>query len=148
MKVLFPDTFNNFFCPDTLSAATRVLEAAGFRVVVPDREFCCGRPLYDYGMLDTAKLLWRRMFQATEPFLRHGVPVVGTEPSCVACFRDELPNLFPHDADASRLAGQTLTLAEDTLIVADGFSCRTQIEQLTGRRALHTAQMIELATER
>ncbi len=31
----------------------------------------------------------------------------------------------------------------DTLIVADGFSCRTQIEQLTGRRALHLAEVLE-----
>ena len=28
-----------------------MLEAAGFRVLLPDRPVCCGRPLYDYGML-------------------------------------------------------------------------------------------------
>jgi Fe-S oxidoreductase len=32
-----------------------------------------------------------------------------------------------------------------TLIVADGFSCREQIVQGTGRRALHLAQVIERA---
>jgi hypothetical protein len=30
----------------------------------------------------------------------------------------------------------------DALIVADGFSCRTQIAQATGRRALHLAQVL------
>ena len=34
---------------------------------------------------------------------------------------------------------------EDTLIVADGFSCRAQIAAGTGRRALHTAQVLQLA---
>jgi hypothetical protein len=35
------------------------------------------------------------------------------------------------------------------LIVADGFSCKSQIEQAgTGRRALHVAEVIELARER
>ena len=36
---------------------------------------------------------------------------------------------------------------KDTLIVADGFSCRTQIAQATDRRALHLADLIELAIQ-
>jgi hypothetical protein len=36
----------------------------------------------------------------------------------------------------------------DTLVLADGFSCKTQIEELTDRRALHTAQVIKMAMER
>ena len=38
--------------------------------------------------------------------------MVGLEPSCVAVFRDEMPDLFPHDEDAKRLRKQTFTLAE------------------------------------
>jgi Fe-S oxidoreductase len=33
---------------------------------------------------------------------------------------------------------------EGTLVVADGFSCRTQIEDGTGRKALHVAQVLAL----
>jgi Fe-S oxidoreductase len=36
----------------------------------------------------------------------------------------------------------------DTLIVADGFSCREQIRQATGRGALHLAQVLQLASRR
>jgi Fe-S oxidoreductase len=35
--------------------------------------------------------------------------------------------------------------AADTLIIADGFSCREQIEQSTGREALHLAQVLQMA---
>jgi hypothetical protein len=35
--------------------------------------------------------------------------------------------------------------AEDTLIIADGFSCREQIAQTTERRALHLAQVVDMA---
>ena len=35
--------------------------------------------------------------------------------------------------------------AHDTLIVADGFSCKTQIEQSTDRHALHIAQILQMA---
>ena len=35
--------------------------------------------------------------------------------------------------------------AADTLIVADGFSCREQIAQLTARRAMHLAELLRIA---
>ncbi len=38
---------------------------------------------------------------------------------------------------------------DETIVVANGFSCKTQIEQgATGRRALHAAQVMKLARER
>jgi Fe-S oxidoreductase len=233
--VLFPDTFNNYLHPEPMKAAVDVLESAGFRVMVPMQNLCCGRPLYDYGMLDTARLFWRRMLDVLRPLIQAGVHVVGVEPSCVAAFRDELPNLCPHDEDAKRLSQRTLTLSEflswhapdgwqppklerralvhrhchhqavmgfdadremlermgldfevldsgccgmagsfgfehdhyeistaigerrllpaareapkDTLLIADGFSCKTQVEELTDRRPLHLAQVMEMARD-
>jgi Fe-S oxidoreductase len=229
--VLWPDTFNNHFRPETAAAAVEVLEAAGYRVVVPRQWLCCGRPLYDYGMLDLARRLLRRNLEALRSTIAAGVPVVVLEPSCAAVFRDELLNLFPRDEDARRLSQQTYLLSEflqragyrpprlqqkaivqghchhraimtmdaeeamleqlgldfeildsgccgmagafgfekgdryqmsikaaerallpavrgaarDTLIVADGFSCREQIAQTSDRRALHLAQVIHMA---
>jgi FAD/FMN-containing dehydrogenase/Fe-S oxidoreductase len=230
--VLFPDTFNNFLHPETAKAAVEVLESGGYNVVVPREPLCCGRPLFDYGMLDTAKASFARLIESLAPYVRDGIKVVGVEPSCVAAFRDELPNMFPHDEDARRLAHNTLTLAEflknedyepprlgrkaivhrhchqyavmgfeaerelyekmgldyevldsgccglagswgfekdkydlsmkigerrllpavrdaeeDAIIMADGFSCKTQVAQGTDRRPLHTAQVIKMALD-
>jgi Fe-S oxidoreductase len=232
--ILWPDTFNNHFLPGTLMSATEVLEHAGYRVIVPQEHLCCGRALYDYGMLETAKKLWHKTFRAIGAAVEEGVPVVGIEPSCTAAFRDELPGLFPEHELAQKLSKQTFTLAEfliehadgyepprldrkailhghcqhkaimgidcerrmlekmgldideldsgccgmagsfgfeagkydisqavgervllprvreaapDTLIVADGFSCREQIVQSTEREAMHLAQVIHLALE-
>ena len=36
--------------------------------------------------------------------------------------------------------------ADDTLIIANGFSCREQIEQGTGRKTLHFAEILKMAT--
>ncbi len=110
--VLFPDTFNNFLHPEPMKAAVEVMEAAGYRIIVPQQALCCGRPLYDYGMLDTAKVFLNRLVETLSPYVREGIKVVGIEPSCVATFRDELPNMLPHDEDARRLSQQTLTLDE------------------------------------
>jgi FAD/FMN-containing dehydrogenase/Fe-S oxidoreductase len=230
--VLWPDTFTNYFHPEAARAHVAVLEAAGYRVEIPDRAMCCGRPLYDYGMLDTAERWLKKILRHLRPAIREGLPVIGMEPSCLAVFRDELPNLLPDDEDARRLSMQSFLLTEflrdreweppkllgrqaivqrhchhqavmgfdsdrwmlerlgldveildsgccgmagsfgfeagekyevsqkagervllptvrqaapDTLVIADGFSCRTQIEQGTGRKAVHLAQVIELA---
>ncbi len=110
--ILWPDTFNNYFFPDIAIAAVAVLEAAGFQVVVPAQDLCCGRPVYDFGMLDRGRLLLGQIIRTLRPQIRAGVPLVGLEPSCIAVFRDELINLFPHDEDALRLNRQAFLLGE------------------------------------
>ncbi len=230
--LLWPDTFNNYFHPETGRAAFGVLQGAGFRVRVPRQHLCCGRPLYDYGMLEQAKQYLQRALGVLASAIDAGTPVVVLEPSCASVFRDELCALFPDDARAARLRRQTFVLSEflerfapafsvprlpqkallhghchqkavlkmapeetllrkicadveipeagccgmaggfgfeagkyalsqavgerrllpavrgaaaDTFIVADGFSCREQIVQVTGRRALHLAEIIQMA---
>jgi FAD/FMN-containing dehydrogenase/Fe-S oxidoreductase len=110
--LLWADTFNNYFLPQTARAAVEVLETAGFRVLVPEANLCCGRPLYDFGMLDRAERLLLEILDQLEPEIEAGIPVIGLEPSCVAVFRDELTNLFPHDARAQALSKQTFLLSE------------------------------------
>ncbi len=116
--VLFPDTFNNFFEPSVAIAAVEVLERAGFRVIVPRQQLCCGRPLYDQGMLERAKASLNDVMEALDPFVAVGIPIVGVEPSCILTFRDELPSLFPDDARAIALASNSFLL--DELIVREG----------------------------
>jgi Fe-S oxidoreductase len=233
--LLWADTFNTHFHPEVAIAAVEVLEAAGFEVTVPQQALCCGRPLYDYGMLGLARRQLRQILDALRPQIEAGIPVVAIEPSCGAVFRDELMQLFPDDEDAKRLNRLTCSLAEllqreasdwrppqlrrktlvhlhchqkatsdtdcdtallerlgldvevldsgccglagsfgyeagepyevsikagervllpavreapaDTLIVTDGFSCRSQIEHGTERESLHIAQVIQLALE-
>jgi FAD/FMN-containing dehydrogenase/Fe-S oxidoreductase len=232
--VLFPDTFNNYLHTDVGVACVEALEGAGWRVIMPARHICCGRPLYDYGFLDSAERYLRRVLDELRPYVRDDIPVVGMEPSCLAVFKDELRRMLPHDDDAARLArnayhyGEFFTTfgvkppriegsallwghchhratggiapeqqlleetglsvtelkggccglagswgfeqgkyaismdcgeqallpavreaSKETLIVADGFSCKTQIaDARTGKHALHTGQVLALAGNR
>jgi Fe-S oxidoreductase/FAD/FMN-containing dehydrogenase len=110
--LLWPDTFNNYFLPAAAKAAVNVLETAGFCVLLPKTNLCCGRPLYDFGMLDRAKRLLLQILDSLSPAIEAGIPVIGLEPSCVAVFRDELCNLFPHDHRAQTLSRRTFLLSE------------------------------------
>jgi Fe-S oxidoreductase len=229
--ILWADTFNNYFHPETSRAALEVLQSAGFRVTVPQGHLCCGRPLYDFGMLDRARQYLERILSVLTKQIDAGIPVVVLEPSCASVFRDELRNLFPLDLRATKLRSQTFLLSEflerhapgykppqlsakvllhghchhkslmglgdeesllrkmgadlqsidsgccgmagpfgfekekyevsqavgervllpavrntpeNALIVSDGFSCREQILQSTGRRAIHLAEALQL----
>jgi FAD/FMN-containing dehydrogenase/Fe-S oxidoreductase len=230
--ILWADTFNNYFHPETIQAAHEVLTRAGFAVTIPARQPCCGRPLYDFGMLDRAKRYLESILEVFALPIEAGTPIVVLEPSCASVFRDELQNLLPEHPRAARLRSQTFLLSEflerhaagyepprlprkvllhghchqkalmkmshaesllrkmgaelqsldsgccgmagpfgferekysiaqaagervllpavrqasqETIIVSDGFSCREQILQSTGRRALHLAEVIHLA---
>jgi Fe-S oxidoreductase len=208
------------------------LGKAGFKVRISERHFCCGRPLYDFGMLGRAKRYLEAILEGFGPQIDAGTPVVVLEPSCASVFRDELCGLFPAHPRATRLRSQTFLLSDflqryapefvppkldgkillhghchhkalmkmnaeeallrkmssdfqsldtgccgmagpfgferakyaisqaigergllpairkataDTIIVSDGFSCREQIYQATGRRPLHLAEVIRQA---
>ncbi len=120
--VLFPDTFVNFFEPHVGIAATEVLESAGFRVILPPRNLCCGRPLYDQGMLARAKWRLREAMDILGPFAAAGIPIVGLEPSCILTFRDELPSFFPGEKRAADLASHSFLLDEFIAREAPDFS--------------------------
>jgi FAD/FMN-containing dehydrogenase/Fe-S oxidoreductase len=110
--LLWADTFNNYFMPETAQAAVEVLEHAGCEVEVLDQHLCCGRPLYDYGFLDMAKSYLRRNLAALAPHMLARTPIVVLEPSCCSVFRDEMCNLFPESVEARTVAQNTFTLSE------------------------------------
>jgi len=232
--ILWPDTFNNFFHPEVLNAAADALAASGCEVRIPARPLCCGRPLYEFGLLDSARRYLERTLETLGPEIRAGTPVIGLEPACVSVFREELPQMLPHDEQAKRLGGQVRLLSEylndhaqqfpfgrlsgralvhghchhqavlkmdaeravlerlgldfevldsgccgmagsfgferdkydvsvrcaervllpalrrepRAMVIADGFSCRAQIEDLAGRQPLHLAEVLQRALPR
>jgi FAD/FMN-containing dehydrogenase/Fe-S oxidoreductase len=110
--LLWADTFNNYFSSKTACAAHKVLVEAGFRVHVLHEHVCCGRPLYDFGLLESARKYLLRTLSVMEPFLAVDMPVVVLEPSCASVFRDELTNLLPQDSRGHKLKANTFLLSE------------------------------------
>jgi Fe-S oxidoreductase len=110
--VLWTDTWNNYYYPQSLSAAETVLTQAGFQVEVPRGHICCGRPLYDFGLLGAARSYLSRVLDRMAPQIEAGLPFIFLEPSCASVFKDELPELFPNDRRAQLLSRQVWLLAD------------------------------------
>jgi FAD/FMN-containing dehydrogenase/Fe-S oxidoreductase len=113
--VLWPDTFSNAYEPGRVTATLALLEAAGETVVIPERWGCCGRPLFDFGMLDLARHSLQRVLDILEPWTSAGIPVVVPEPSCLSTFKDELPGLLSDDPRAQCLSELSRSLSERLL---------------------------------
>ena len=109
--VLFDDTFTNYVHPEVGIAATTIIEALGYRVVRVDQRACCGRPSISKGLLNDARSLAERNVAALRPYAGAGVPIVGTEPSCLLTLRDEYPLLLRNDA-ALEVANRALLFDE------------------------------------
>ena len=108
--VLFHDTFNTYQTPSVAIAATRLLEALDYRVVLADRR-CCGRPMISKGMLGEARAVAADNVARLAGVARRGRPIVGLEPSCLLTLRDEYPELVRTE-DARAVARQSFLLEE------------------------------------
>jgi len=110
--ILWVDTFNDHFTPDIAHAATEVLGALGYDVVLPKKRLCCGRPLYDFGLLDEARALLRDVIDEFADDIRAGTPLVGLEPGCLSVFKDELLKQLPREPLAKQLSKQTCMFSD------------------------------------
>jgi FAD/FMN-containing dehydrogenase/Fe-S oxidoreductase len=110
--LLWPDTWNNYYHPQSLQAAETVLSLAGFRVETPRGHICCGRPLYDFGLLSAARSYLAQVLRRMAPQIDADLPFVFLEPSCASVFKDELLELFPSDPRAQRLSEQVWLFAD------------------------------------
>jgi FAD/FMN-containing dehydrogenase/Fe-S oxidoreductase len=110
--VYFHDTFATYNYPEVGIAAVKLLEAAGFEVVIEERRACCGRPMLSKGLIEAARKSARRNVSVLAGYAREGIPIVGTEPSCILTLRDEYRDLLPDDPDMKAVAGQVYMIDE------------------------------------
>jgi Fe-S oxidoreductase len=123
--LLWADTWNNYYHPQTLVAAETVLTRAGFRVQSPQGHICCGRPLYDFGLLGAARSYLARVLERMAPQINTGLPFIFLEPSCASVFKDELGELFPNNPRACKLKDLTWLLADFLAEKVPGFGAGT-----------------------
>ncbi|MGW6130128.1 FAD-binding and (Fe-S)-binding domain-containing protein [Cellulomonas sp. NPDC055163] len=110
--LLWTDSFSDGLAPSVAQAAVRVLRAAGYEVIVPEDEACCGLTWITTGQLDGARERLTHLLGVLGPYAVNGVPIVGLEPSCTAVLRSDLLDLLPDDPRAVAVARETRTLAE------------------------------------
>lgn len=110
--VLWTDSFSDALAPVVPQSALKVLTTAGYDVIIPEDEACCGLTWITTGQLDGARKQLSNLMSVLGPFAVNGIPIVGLEPSCTAVLRSDLVDLFPDDPRAQAIAAATHTMAE------------------------------------
>ncbi|MGC4105241.1 MAG: FAD-linked oxidase C-terminal domain-containing protein [Thermomicrobiales bacterium] len=110
--VYFHDTFATYNYPNIGMAAVQLMEAAGFEVVIEERRACCGRPMLSKGLVDAARKSAKKNVSLLSTYAKQGIPIIGTEPSCILTLRDEYRDLLPGDPDVAVVAEHSYMIDE------------------------------------
>jgi Fe-S oxidoreductase/FAD/FMN-containing dehydrogenase len=108
---LFNDTLNTYTYPHVSIAATEVLEAAGFQVVLPGVTDC-GRPAMSKGLVKLARKLATRALDQLYPLARAELPIIFLEPSDLSMVADDFAALLPDDERVAVVARQSLSFEQ------------------------------------
>lgn len=146
--VLFNDTFNTYNYPQVAIAATEVLEAAGYKVMLPGH-WCCGRPMISKGLVDQARAAAASTVARLAPYARQNIPIVGLEPSCVSALIDDYLTLLPDNEEAKIVAKMAVTFEEFMASLADdphsSFSIMPQARHILLHGHCHQKSLIGTA---
>ncbi|WP_374338296.1 (Fe-S)-binding protein [Methyloversatilis sp.] len=115
---LFVTCLVDLMRPSIGFSALKLIEAAGYTVVVPEAQTCCGQPGYNAGDTPAARTLARKLIAEFEGFPH----VVAPSGSCAGTVRTHYPDLFADEPDwrarAEALAAKTFELTQFLVDVA------------------------------
>jgi glycerol-3-phosphate dehydrogenase subunit C len=102
--VLFATCYGNRNEPDLGKDLTAIFEHNGIAVTIARSEHCCGMPKLEIGDLESVARLKEQNIPELARLVDAGWDIVTPVPSCTLMFKQELPLLFPDDADCKLVA--------------------------------------------
>ena len=137
--LLFTTCYGNYNRPDLVEDMMHVLQHNDVQVQILPQERCCGMPKMELGDLEGV----RRLMEANIPPLlaavKQGYDITTPIPSCVLMFRQELPLLFPNDADVHTVAQHFHDPFEYLAMLHKEDRLKTDFNQPLGHVAMHAA---------
>ena len=111
----------------------------GIEVALAERENCCGMPKFELGDLQAVADLKARNVPPLIAMIERGYDIVAPIPSCVLMFKQELPLMFPDDADIARIKQHMFDPFEYLALRHKAGLLRTDFKRPLGKIAYHVA---------
>jgi glycerol-3-phosphate dehydrogenase subunit C len=83
----------------------KVLDHNDIPYVLVDKEKCCGMPKLELGDLDSVNAVQGGQHPGAGQYAKDGFAILSAVPSCTLMFKQEMPLMYPDDADV-QLVGQ------------------------------------------
>jgi glycerol-3-phosphate dehydrogenase subunit C len=100
---LFTTCYCNVNEPDIGTDLIKIFEHNNIPVILTSKEECCGMPKLEQGDLKTVDKYKRKNIPEMVRLIDEGWDIVAAIPSCVLMFKQELPLMYPHDADVQKV---------------------------------------------
>ncbi|MBI1733254.1 MAG: Fe-S oxidoreductase [Gammaproteobacteria bacterium] len=134
---LFVSCYGNRCAPDSTEDLVRVLAHNNVPVTLTGREQCCGMPKMELGDLDAVERARNVNVPELARLVDAGHDLTAPIPSCVLMFRQELPLLFPGDADVQKVARAFFDPFEYLMLRHKSGKLRTEFRNRLGKIAYH-----------
>jgi Fe-S oxidoreductase len=97
--VIFSTCYVNYNEPGIGHDLLKVLEHNAIPYVIVEKESCCGMPKLELGDLDSVAQHKTANIAALAPYAKDGFAILSAIPSCTLMFKQELPLMFPGEAE-------------------------------------------------
>src|SRR5215469_1150750 len=134
---LFTTCYGNRNEPEIAEDLVAVLEHNGIEVVLLPAERCCGMPRLELGDLEGVARLKEHNIPQLHAAVEAGYDVLAPIPSCVLMFKQELPLMFPEDAQVRRVATRMFDPFEYLMLRHAAGRLRTDFKVALGKVSYH-----------
>ncbi|AGA35067.1 Fe-S oxidoreductase-like protein in Rubrerythrin cluster [Thioalkalivibrio nitratireducens DSM 14787] len=136
---LFATCYGNYNEPHIVEDLVQVFNHNGIEVTLLDKEQCCGMPKLELGDLEAVAAAKDVNVPAMKRVIDQGYDIVGPVPSCVLMFKQELPLMFPDNADVQAVKKRIFDPFEYLMARHAGGRLKTDFPQRLGKVAYHAA---------
>jgi len=136
---LFATCYGNRNEPEIGLDLSKIFEHNGIEVALAKRENCCGMPKLELGDLEAVRDLKDKNVPALLAMIERGYDIVAPVPSCVLMFKQELPLMFPDDADVATIKRHMFDPFEYLALRHKAGLMRTDFSRPLGKIAYHVA---------
>jgi glycerol-3-phosphate dehydrogenase subunit C len=136
---LFATCYGNYNEPELGEDLIAVFEHNGIPVRLTDTERCCGMPKLELGDLEAVAKAKDVNIPQLVKLIDQGWDIVAPVPSCVLMFKQELPLMFPDDADVAKVRDNIFDPFEYLMLRHKHGQLKTDFKTSLGKIAYHVA---------
>jgi len=136
---LFATCYGNYNSPQTGEDIISVLEHNGVSVRFAEKEKCCGMPKLELGDLEAVQKLKEFNIPRLSCLVDEGYDIIAPVPSCALMFKQELPLMFPDDADVIKVRDAIFDPFEYLMIRHKHGLLNTEFKKALGKISYHVA---------
>ncbi len=136
---LFATCFGNYNEPQIGEDLIKVFEHNGLQVQLVQNTLCCGMPKLELGDLDAVSKAKNNNIKILARLVDEGWDIVTPVPSCTLMFKQELPLMFPNEADVIKVQQATFDPFEYLMLRYKADKLKTNFKTPLGKISYHVA---------